>query len=335
MNAKDITVIIPFRNESNRLNGLFESISNLAIFPKVFIFVDDHSEDDGAYKVVQFANQIYYKVEVSVLSLNKGVSGKKAAIAMGVKHANSSFLLFMDADLTFSADYFDYLPAYYNCDMVVLPVVMQAQKNNLISWLSKIEHLLFNSTNYILAGFYVLSANGANLLVKKVAYENAQNINLHKHYASGDDYFLLRLFQKNGLNIAVSNNHKNIVFTESVKSFSDYFFQRLRWIGKINTPNRWELLMTFFSVFYFLLPPLFLLLVLLGVQFSVIVFLFVSFLRWILDYLFIVVYLKKESKGKIYFWLLIFQLVYPFLYISIAIAKIFYQPKWKGRKISD
>lgn len=335
MNAKDITVIIPFRNESNRLNGLFESISNLAIFPKAFIFVNDHSDDEGVYNVIQFASNIKDKVEVSVLNLKHNVSGKKAAISMGVKHANSSFLLFMDADLTFSADYFDFLPAYYNCDMVVLPVVMQAQNNNLISWLSKIEHLLFNSMNFILARFYVLSANGANLMVKKVAYEQAQNINSHNHYASGDDYFLLRLFQKNRLNITVSNNHNNVVFTESVKSLAEYFFQRLRWIGKVKKINKWELLMTFFSAFYFLLPPLFLLLILSGVQFSVIVFLFVSFLRWILDYLFIVVYLDKESKGKIQFWLLIFQWIYPFLFISIAFANIFYQPKWKGRKVSD
>ena len=47
LSVRDITVIIPFRNEKNNLEKVIKSLDAQRIKPERILFINDHSEDEG------------------------------------------------------------------------------------------------------------------------------------------------------------------------------------------------------------------------------------------------------------------------------------------------
>jgi 4,4'-diaponeurosporenoate glycosyltransferase len=87
-----ISIIIPARNESKRIQPLLESLlpykNNLEI-----IVVDDHSVDDTKAVVASFGFQV-----IQPKKRPKGWKGKPWALDQGVLSASGDILIFLDAD---------------------------------------------------------------------------------------------------------------------------------------------------------------------------------------------------------------------------------------------
>ncbi|MGD6832808.1 glycosyltransferase [Sutcliffiella halmapala] len=96
---KELSVIIPARNEENNIFQLLDSLRPYLNKVKDIIVVDDHSTDSTA--------EIAKSYGVTVLSLNelpKGWFGKSFGCWNGAKSASGRFLLFLDADITVEAN---------------------------------------------------------------------------------------------------------------------------------------------------------------------------------------------------------------------------------------
>ena len=93
---REVSIIIPARNEAANLPPLLESILSQARQPLEVLVVDDDSED-GTAAVAESAGATVIRSE----PLPAGWRGKTWACAQGANHAKGRLLLFLDADCRF------------------------------------------------------------------------------------------------------------------------------------------------------------------------------------------------------------------------------------------
>lgn len=93
--GETLSVIIPARNESQRLPFLLASLKDQSHGPLEILVVDDHSEDDTAALAVQGGARV-----ISSAPLPTGWRGKTWACQQGGQSAKGNWLLFLDADVT-------------------------------------------------------------------------------------------------------------------------------------------------------------------------------------------------------------------------------------------
>ncbi len=83
--------LIPFYNEAEKALSVLKVLSKIKKFNQI-IAIDDGSDDDAGQKI----EQSFPKVKLVNLKKNQG---KSAAVAAGLKHAKSEFVLLFDADV--------------------------------------------------------------------------------------------------------------------------------------------------------------------------------------------------------------------------------------------
>lgn len=232
---KNTSIIIPFKNESQRILPFIESINQTAVQYKLsdlftyleFIFVDDHSTDD-TYKVLLDQLDVrfrYFRLRTT--------SGKKYAIKYGVEQSKFERILTLDADVNFTPDYLSHI-CKTPCDgLTILPVKMQGK-----NWLQRLFSIEFEWLQHLtfgLAGFktYFL-CNGANLLFTKSAFNQSLQIRTDANVPSGDDVFLLKAIKQLNLPISAFNSNSLSVNTLATESFKNLLSQRKRWFTKMN-----------------------------------------------------------------------------------------------------
>lgn len=231
-NAKT-SILVPFKNERDRIWPLLKSINNSAFKYKEtdlftqfeFIFIDDHSTDES----IEF---ILNELDVScrILKLDK-TSGKKYAIIRGVEQSSYNRVLTLDADVSFSEDYLFNISKTPCKSLTILPVHMQGKSS--VEKLFTIEFSFLQHVTFGLAGFgkYIL-CNGANLLFTKETFNQAIKVREDAHIPSGDDMFLLKAVNTLNMTVFAFNRKELNVVTSAPDSFVNLLNQRLRWITK-------------------------------------------------------------------------------------------------------
>jgi polyisoprenyl-phosphate glycosyltransferase len=94
----EISVIVPFLNESENIDLLVHSLSeyfSAKQFNAEVVFVDDGSKDDSVKKLISLQHTGY---KAKVISLSKNY-GSHAALRAGIKNASGSLITFIYADL--------------------------------------------------------------------------------------------------------------------------------------------------------------------------------------------------------------------------------------------
>jgi len=327
IDPEELTVIVPFRNEYKNLKRLVECLNDQTVIPSKVIFVNDHSNDEGIKVVADWCslNEIGF-----VLQLEDGQFGKKKAIEIGVKQANSKNILTIDADTWFGSKFIESIVIDENVSMTCGPVILEPKGINQLFF--SVEHMFFNSFNYLISPFYTLSASGANLLFNRESFIENNDLKKHEAISSGDDHFLLRNFQSNRLKIETINDPLRIVYTDAPSSFNAYLEQRIRWFGKtLKKTDLKEALFGLYITIYLIAGFGICLFSLFQAEYESIITIFLT--RFILDSLILLIYGFRMGKGKYIFMLPFFQLIYPVVYIVIIIGSLVYTPTWKGRKI--
>ena len=97
--ARQLSVIIPARNEEHNLPTLLRSLAAQPIRPQEIIVVDDASTDRTAEIARQYGAQV-----LAARPLPDGWRGKTWACHQGAQMAGGTFLLFLDADTWFEPD---------------------------------------------------------------------------------------------------------------------------------------------------------------------------------------------------------------------------------------
>ncbi|UDI77432.1 glycosyltransferase family 2 protein [Staphylococcus taiwanensis] len=99
--SQAVSVIIPARDEAQRIHRLLQSLTKQTVQAEVIV-MDDDSQDETAKIAQQFGAQVY-----RVPSNKKGEKwyGKSYACYQGVKYTTSDILIFMDADVELLSHY--------------------------------------------------------------------------------------------------------------------------------------------------------------------------------------------------------------------------------------
>ncbi len=324
IDLENLTVIIPFRNERERITRLIHSINTSDKLPAEFIFVDDHSDDETHELIKSLLIDIPYKVIQSISE------GKKRALEQGISLASTEMILTFDADVKFSKNYFTQLEKLVKVDMLVLPVLMQGK-----SWkrIFEMDVDLAGVANCASTGLgYPILASGANLVFSKVAYLKYANLDEHAHIASGDDVFLLNNFKKNNCEIHLITNPKVAVRTDVPGTLKEYLNQRLRWLGKTTVVN--DKIATFIAFIQFCFTIFFWILIIKSAvdgQYDHVLQLF--FIKWSIDSASTIFYFNRIGKTQRYLEMIVYQFWMPILSFVLLVGMFLIRPKWKGRLV--
>ncbi len=328
---KSISVIIPFRNESDNLPNLLESLKNQSDKENMeYVFVDDHSTDNG--KELIKTSGLNYKL----IELSDKEKGKKTAINKGVQHSPSDIIVTTDADCIHPKNWLKSIKNYFedhNPDLLIMPVSYSNQPVSLTSFLGYFEFISLQ----IVGGSKALKhkpilSNGANLAFKKSIYS------IHKtlpEIASGDDIFLLHHLKKEKADIRYLKSKEVLVKSKFPSSISSILNQRIRWAKKSTAVNDFNFSYLGSLILLINLSLLALLVFSIANITCFLLFLVLFISKLIADYRLLVASKDLFSTTIPFGFFTLCQLIYPIYFIFIALNLIFRRSQyWKDRKVS-
>lgn len=314
------SIVVPFKNEALRINGLLKDIQNLKIPDHVqteFIFVDDHSIDNSS--------ELITKLLPNAKILKNGNAGKKRAIQTGVMEAENEFILTWDADIRVKGDYLIHLSELPKADMWILPVEMSA--NNLIAHLARIDFTWLQLlTQRLIANGNPFLANGANLLFRKESFISIDTSRNDYSVESGDDMFLVSAFRTENMIIRGTGDLFFSVQTPAEESLSLLFKQRKRWTGKMK--NLWtpsSLLMALFLGLIAVSPYL---IILFAILFNCWTLLALLIFKVINEYLFLRFYSGTKNMLIDFPMVIMHQFYYPVFLLGLQFYKAKLGDRW-------
>lgn len=322
----NLTVIVPFRNEEKRIDGLIQSLINSKKLPKQILFVNDHSDDQSILKIEE---QLWKLSNIQILNLPDELEGKKQAIRYGINKTFTEFVLTLDADVQFNTHYFQALEQLGVADLYLLPAIMKAKKP--FHFIFEIDLHLLNAINTGINGLNrPIIASGANLLFKRKSFLAFDRFESHAHIPSGDDIYLLRDFREAHCDVRLIADASFQVETETPQSLNEFLNQRIRWIAK--TVNVSDHLSTALAISQFIFILSFW-----AIEIDLIIkkdfILAIEFygLKMTLDMLFFFSYFKEFNRLTALFLIPIYQLIFPIYNLLLMILMPFFKPIWKGR----
>ncbi|NWF88168.1 MAG: glycosyltransferase [Ignavibacteriaceae bacterium] len=231
-----VSVIVPFRNESENILQSLKSITSQNYPPDKFeiIFVNDFSTDDSLDKLVKANNHENVRIlSLKVRKYNRAF--KKQAVNYGIDCSKGEIIVTTDADCKHNKNWLRNLLSNYddNTALVSGPVSFIPNKN----LFSKVLSLEF--AGIILAGAGLIGigkpiiCNGANLTFRKKVFNEINGYANQIHLSSGEDELLMQQIAAiTKYNIKFCWNDESVVLTYPPKNLIDFFQQRSRWASK-------------------------------------------------------------------------------------------------------
>ena len=224
----NISIVVALKNEAENVKNLVASLKSID-YPKEnleIIMVNDHSTDDTLTHLKNSTN-------ISVYS--NAENGKKRALELGIKKAKGDWIAVTDADCELSGSWLKSMTSFITEETkMVLGPVFIADGSGFLTDLQTIEFLaLQGATSGSAGNSSPISANGANMLFKKKAFEQVNPYEDNYHLNTGDDQFLMMAIHNEFSNGIVYAQHTDaMVHTKPVRSWNKYIQQRVRWASK-------------------------------------------------------------------------------------------------------
>jgi cellulose synthase/poly-beta-1,6-N-acetylglucosamine synthase-like glycosyltransferase len=331
--TEKISIVIAFRNEISNLDNLLFSLSSQN-YPKEnfeVILVDDHSEDGSEGLAREFCNE---HLNIRLLHNDAAENGKKSAVMKGVRNATYDLIVTTDADCTLHENWLKAMAQAFretNADLIV-GLVDMISSGSFFGRFQEIEFLsLVASGAAATAAKHPIYCNGACLAYRKsvfLAFSDPMKLKI----PSGDDtLFMHEIKRKSGNRIALVKAVHAIVTTRGTATLHDFFQQRKRWVSKAPYYRDFDILYTAVLVFLVNLSVLYAL-ILLVTGLNVWLFPVMYTIKLLTDRGFLKSYLRFYSKDLPEGWFMLYEMVYPFYAVLIAVAGIFSGFSWKGRR---
>ncbi|EDM45143.1 b-glycosyltransferase-related protein, glycosyltransferase family 2 protein [unidentified eubacterium SCB49] len=237
------SIVIPFRNEAERLPGLLDSLSQLK-YPKEHVEVlciNDESTDSSVQIIEAFMlkNPSFH---VRILN-NKRVSSapKKDAITMAISEAKNEWIITTDADCLIPSQWLNCYHKYITSNPVAFiagPVIYKSS-NTFIDQFQLLDNLSLQGVTMGSFGHKKgLFCNGANLAYTKSLFKEINGFANNNHIASGDDVFMLEnvqaIFPEK---VGYLANKDAVITTFTEKTWKNLIAQRVRWAKKTGKQN--------------------------------------------------------------------------------------------------
>lgn len=322
---EDVTLIVPFRDEESTLPSLLKDLRKQKKLPKKFLFIDDHSTDEGSALVRNHLNEF----DLEVLGLPDDQFGKKKAIQFGIAKVQTTYCVTLDADVDLGQDYFKSMELLEDADMWILPVRMSG--NSFFAQLASIDVTLSNILN---RAFSVLRrpvlASGANLLFKAESYRELSRTD-HFDLLSGDDMFLLRDFRQAGGDIRVTSDQRLTVSTDAPASMSAWLDQRVRWISKAQRIG--DIVPLFFALINFGMGVFFYIVIIHLSCSDLWTAIYLLLFKLFYDTLLMTPHFLSDRNERALVLLPLYNLFLPVYSALLAVLSVAYKPQWKGRPL--
>ncbi|MDW8287136.1 MAG: glycosyltransferase, partial [Flammeovirgaceae bacterium] len=340
-NAKTlISVVVPVRNEATTIALLLERLAVQSFRTFEVVIIDDHSNDQTVAIVENLRRTLSYRIELLSLPDERvGCAPKKAAITLGVQHANGELIVTTDGDCLPEAEWLQTIHDFYQqtgAQLISAPVHMSPQTKWIGEQLQEIEFALLVGIGgaTMLAGFPTM-CSGANLTFTKTAFLAVNGYKGFDHLASGDDEFLMhKIYRMFPEKVRYLKSPKALVRTLPQPTFKTFLQQRKRWAGKWRAYK--HLPSIFLGVGGVVAHVALLLLALIGYL--------TTNLHWwgilvaikvVIEFLFtseMMSFLKAKKKRP--FLVLLMAILSPFYVLLIAFLANLNSYVWKGRKMT-
>ncbi|MCK5170211.1 MAG: glycosyltransferase [Bacteroidales bacterium] len=330
-----VSIIIACRNEEEKISFLLESLINQTYLNEntEIIIIDDHSEDNTTKIIAEYIEKNKF---IKLLELPGNKTGKKEALAYGIKNSNSDIIITTDADCTTNKNWLKTMVNYYNLfkpKLLVGPVAIKNEKN-IFQKFQALEFLSLVGSGAGAIGInQPIMCNGANLLFEKSLYENS---NIKNHIASGDDIFLMLHAKRiNKKSIHFIRSKEAIVYTKPAKTVKKLVNQRVRWTSKSKTYRDFDIIFTALVVTFTNLILAFSFLYTIW-DFSILnTFILLFIIKSIFD-LFILIPVTKFFHTLKLLWLFFpLQIIYPFYIVFTVIFGLIGNFNWKDRYFQE
>jgi cellulose synthase/poly-beta-1,6-N-acetylglucosamine synthase-like glycosyltransferase len=229
-NPVNISIIIAARNEAEIIDRLIDSMKSLSYSAEMFevIIVDDNSSDETFKKLKTKTESIK---NFSVLELRSlGKRGKREALNFAISKSNYPYILITDADCTPQKNWLECFSKKFQQDYDLLfGIAPFYQRNNFVNKIACFENLRGSILSFSTAFLGLpYTAAARNFGFSKKAFESLGRYSRTTDTISGDDDLLLREAVKNKMKIGVVNETDSFVYSETKKTFKEYFRQRAR-----------------------------------------------------------------------------------------------------------
>ena len=333
-----VSIIIPFRNESENIISNIKSIIKQN-FPKEnyeVIYVDD-SSTDNSFRIL---NDYPKPNNVKVLSLPKDYSPnahKKRAIRYGIENSAGEIIITTDADCVYSENWLSSMLSNYDNETGFISGPVEfLDDDGMFAKLQKLEFagLVITGAGLIGIGKPTI-CNAANIAYRKKTYEEVNGFYDQMDLSSGDDELLMQKIAKDTkYKVKFSLFAESIVKTKASKNLNEFYHQRKRWASKGLFYKNIRLIITLILIYLFYL----------GLVIQPLLILFISsffaygfglslIIKLVLEYLILLkgknILFPKLSLSPFFFAEL---LQVPYIIIA-GFAGMFGDLEWKERKI--
>lgn len=252
-----VSIIIPFRNESENIISNIKSIIKQN-FPKEnyeVIYVDDSSTDNS----YQILNEYPKPKNVKVLSLPKDYSPnahKKRAIRYGIENSTGEIIITTDADCFYSENWLSSMLNNIDDETGFISGPVEFLDDD--SMFSKLQKLEFAGLVITGAGLIGIGkptiCNAANIAYRKNTYEEVNGFYDQMDLSSGDDELLMQKIAKDTkYKVKFSLLAESIVKTKASKNLNEFYHQRKRWASKGLFYKNIRLIITLILIYLFYL----------------------------------------------------------------------------------
>lgn len=333
-----VSVIIAVRNESSGIRELLESLykqetDNIRLEA---IIVDDHSSDDTPAIVREFIAS-HPEMNLKVLESKKGLEGKKATLALGIRLAGGDIILTTDGDCRMGPSWITGFASYYlrfRPKLISGPVVYEASGGFFSAFRSlEFLSLIGSGAGAIGAGTPIM-CNGANMAFEKAVWEELMQNPSSGKYVSGDDVFLLHEIKNKygGTSIHFLKDKGAIVTTTPPPGLGGLLNQRFRWVSKSRGYQDVMTVVTAFGVFFYSFFTMLLFIISLFLDEFLLPFLILFFIKLIIDLPVLAGICRFTSRQRLLWYYLPVQALHiPFI-VFTGIAGNLAGFSWKGRK---
>jgi poly-beta-1,6-N-acetyl-D-glucosamine synthase len=329
-----ISIIIPARNEENNIDPLLEALQEQSYPKELFevIVVDDHSTDATADVVKQ-----YPTVKLIQLKEDGINSFKKKAIETGISVAKGEMIVTTDADCLPSKDWLKTIASFKeknNSVFIAAPVVYDGN-SSILQVFQAIDFMVLQGiTGAAVYKKQLSMCNGANLAYEKKVFNEVTGFSGIDDIASGDDMLLMhKIWKQYPGKVHYLKSKEAIISTLAMKSWKDFFNQRIRWTSKATYYDDKRIILVLLLVYLFNLS--FLALAIAGLVCHC-YWLYLGGLwlaKTIIEFPFVYSVAKFFGKQSLVKYLFLFQPLHIFYTIISGLFGQFGKYEWKGRRV--